>query len=284
MEALVAVGLASNILQFVDFAKSIVSDTKKFYENALGAKDEYQDAEGYAQRLQRLAAQVAMPQAPFRGAVSAEEKELKELGERCSQIANELLVATRDVTASSHNDWAQSAKKAIKSRLSSSQIKSLQTRLDRISQQLTGQLLNAQLENTERTLSGMAAENRRLSSRRDEDINHLQEQLQHVTTLLEKGKGQRDAAISLAGIAETGAQFSAEQLILGRLFFHGMNERHTSVHVKHEQTLSWIFEDNSPLHFAEFLEGEGSLYWVSGKPGSGKSTAMKYICQHSETE
>lgn len=284
MEALVAVGLASNILQFVDFAKSIVSDAKKFYENASGAKDEYQDAEGYAQRVQRLAAQVAMPQAPYGGGISVEEKELKELGERCSQIANELLEATRGVTATSHKDWVQSARKAVKASLSSSQIKSLQGRLDRISQELTGKRFQAQLQNTERALSGMAAEYRWLSSKREEDIRHLQEQLQHVTRLLEKGESQRDIAIALSAAAETGAPFTAEELIVRRLFFYGMNERHTNVHVEHEETLSWIFEEDSPVRFVEFLEAQSSLYWVSGKPGSGKSTAMKYICQHSETQ
>ncbi|KAF4544448.1 uncharacterized protein LTHEOB_6018 [Lasiodiplodia theobromae] len=195
MDPLTAVGLASNILQFVDFARSIVSDAKKFYDTTSGAKDEYQEA-------------------THGGNLSEEEKELKELGEQ----------------SSSHKDW----------------IKSLQTRLDRISQQFTGERLLTQLKHTETTLKEIAAENRRLASRSEEDIHHLQEQLQHVIMMLERGERQRDAAISLAGIAETGAQFSAEQFILGRLFFHGMNERHTNVHVEHEKTLSWIFDEDSP--------------------------------------
>ena len=32
--------------------------------------------------------------------------------------------------------------------------------------------------------------------------------------------------------------------------------------------------------FAEWLKSGQGYYWISGKPGSGKSTLMNYICQH----
>ena len=35
--------------------------------------------------------------------------------------------------------------------------------------------------------------------------------------------------------------------------------------------------------FSEWLESDQSVYWVSGKPGSGKSTLMKFLADNAET-
>ncbi|KAL2204443.1 hypothetical protein CC79DRAFT_1400618 [Sarocladium strictum] len=35
--------------------------------------------------------------------------------------------------------------------------------------------------------------------------------------------------------------------------------------------------------FDEWLKSDSQLYWVSGKPGSGKSTLMKFLAEHSQT-
>src|SRR3569833_2171716 len=36
-------------------------------------------------------------------------------------------------------------------------------------------------------------------------------------------------------------------------------------------------------NFVEWLESKNDLYWISGKPGSGKSTLMKFIASRPET-
>ncbi|KAJ6781664.1 hypothetical protein PWT90_01414 [Aphanocladium album] len=50
----------------------------------------------------------------------------------------------------------------------------------------------------------------------------------------------------------------------------------------HENTFEWAWA--SRLHFAEWLEMQDEgVYWVSGDPGSGKSTLMKHLSGHSIT-
>lgn len=54
----------------------------------------------------------------------------------------------------------------------------------------------------------------------------------------------------------------------------------------HRQTLQWVLQpsdteqpwDNLP----EWLKNGSDIYWVRGKPGSGKSTLMKFLYQHSQ--
>ncbi|CAG9990569.1 unnamed protein product [Clonostachys byssicola] len=47
-----------------------------------------------------------------------------------------------------------------------------------------------------------------------------------------------------------------------------------------QNTFSWIFD--LPLFYNWIQEGSG-LFWISGKPGSGKSTLMKYIYRSQQT-
>lgn len=55
--------------------------------------------------------------------------------------------------------------------------------------------------------------------------------------------------------------------------------RYAEVHEAHEKTFHWLF-DPSIVSFSEWLSEESSkkqpIYWVQGKPGSGKSTLMKF--------
>ncbi|KAF5972356.1 heterokaryon incompatibility protein het-E-1 [Fusarium coicis] len=41
----------------------------------------------------------------------------------------------------------------------------------------------------------------------------------------------------------------------------------------------FISAGTSPIGFKEWLASDSSLYWITGKPGSGKSTLMKYLLQ-----
>jgi ABC-type molybdenum transport system ATPase subunit/photorepair protein PhrA len=70
--------------------------------------------------------------------------------------------------------------------------------------------------------------------------------------------------------------------------FNVIDERHIAIRPAHAKTFSWIIEASSAstnewrpsVKFVEWLQSESSLYWVSGKPGSGQSTLMKYLLGH----
>ncbi|KAL4732217.1 hypothetical protein ACLX1H_001226 [Fusarium chlamydosporum] len=70
-----------------------------------------------------------------------------------------------------------------------------------------------------------------------------------------------------------------EQLFISRLCYDTMQERTSTIKDAHKGTFRWIFEDNSTTSFKDWLVSDRSLYWITGKPGSGKSTLMKYLLQ-----
>lgn len=74
-------------------------------------------------------------------------------------------------------------------------------------------------------------------------------------------------------------------IILELLKYETMPDRHEEIHVAHEGTFDWILSDYKPptthmAHYhdlAQWLQGRAALYWITGKPGAGKSTLMKYL-------
>ncbi|KAI0116035.1 hypothetical protein F4776DRAFT_666610 [Hypoxylon sp. NC0597] len=72
--------------------------------------------------------------------------------------------------------------------------------------------------------------------------------------------------------------------VLEYLTFRHINDRYDTVKKKHGKTFEWIFEPKghnrlpwSP--FPDWFESDSPCYWVNGKPGSGKTTLMKFINQ-----
>src|SRR6185295_2739520 len=66
--------------------------------------------------------------------------------------------------------------------------------------------------------------------------------------------------------------------------FAGMGCREPQITTAHSNTFQWVFEptdinSRSPnlSKFAVWLQGDHPIFWISGKPGAGKSTLMKFI-------
>ncbi|KAH8900176.1 hypothetical protein GQ53DRAFT_741136 [Thozetella sp. PMI_491] len=100
-------------------------------------------------------------------------------------------------------------------------------------------------------------------------------------------KGRKPARPAPAGLLN--------DFILESISFRSMRNREEAVADAHENTFDWIFKppradqrgakNDLGDHFARWLASDelGSIYWVTGKPGSGKSTLMRYISEHPST-
>ncbi|KAI0003501.1 hypothetical protein F4779DRAFT_634583 [Xylariaceae sp. FL0662B] len=75
-------------------------------------------------------------------------------------------------------------------------------------------------------------------------------------------------------------------VILNSLTFQTLTHRQDAIPSAYEKTFRWVFDDPQTdkqgnaiwSNFPVWLRGGSeAIYWVTGKPGSGKSTLMKYI-------
>jgi hypothetical protein len=113
----------------------------------------------------------------------------------------------------------------------------------------------------------------------------------------------------LSRATEKGLGYASEQALLESIRFDTIEDRQIAVREAHHKTFSWILhrseDSQSHENFADWLASDGNLFWgkiskdeysktllenamtdistVSGKPGSGKSTLMKFICEHENT-
>lgn len=82
------------------------------------------------------------------------------------------------------------------------------------------------------------------------------------------------------------------------LQFEALPRRHEAIAAAHEQTFRWLLgdeitnqtlpkltktNDRGKSALAQWLESEDGIFWVSGKPGSGKSTLMKFVAGATRT-
>lgn len=75
--------------------------------------------------------------------------------------------------------------------------------------------------------------------------------------------------------------------VLASLSFNQHESRQRHVNKAHARTFDWIFNDSSgstdDCTFSTWLKIGDGFYWIQGKPGSGKSTLMKFLCQDRRT-
>lgn len=93
---------------------------------------------------------------------------------------------------------------------------------------------------------------------------------------------QRLQSLSLSEIV-----VKKQQAVLESLTFESRPVRHTQIAAHHEKTFTWALKTNQDptlgTSIGDWLRQGDGIFWVSGKPGSGKSTLMKYIADSSIT-
>jgi hypothetical protein len=79
--------------------------------------------------------------------------------------------------------------------------------------------------------------------------------------------------------------------IANGLHFRDVKHREAAIPMAYKKTFEWIYatprsnsESQAWVGFTPWLEGSAKeAYWITGKPGAGKSTLMKFVTQHPRT-
>lgn len=87
----------------------------------------------------------------------------------------------------------------------------------------------------------------------------------------------------LSSMSEEAELVLKGQQILQSLYYSELLLRYDAVDEEYPETVRWIF-DNGEHGFRDWLKADHGTYWISGKPGAGKTTLMKFICESGETE
>lgn len=108
------------------------------------------------------------------------------------------------------------------------------------------------------------------------------------------GSAKLPHAVDIEGLRDLLAEVSLserdmvkEQEVLGSLYYEHYSDRYISISPAHKKTFSWVFNPANTSSEGKRLlwwlrQGRG-VFWITGKPGSGKSTMMKFLCDDSQT-
>ncbi|KAL8995001.1 MAG: hypothetical protein Q9169_005177 [Polycauliona sp. 2 TL-2023] len=142
------------------------------------------------------------------------------------------------------------------------------------------------------------------SLRQSHDIDTLDERVRDLALRIERGRITTDRLLAnqtFQILDHFDRKFDdrerereidlARQRFIDSLFFPEIEAREDEIVDAFQGTCQWIFDP--PLiegtgtrkwhNFREWLEAGQGVYWISGKPGAGKSTLMKYIVSEPRT-
>ncbi|KAF2681607.1 hypothetical protein K458DRAFT_391569 [Lentithecium fluviatile CBS 122367] len=316
MEALAAVGLASNVVQFVDFAGKIVSQTIRIYrERPRDPAIDDSDEEAPSSHLEKITSDLEqfnkhLTQSldtcdPNPAKLSSSDKEIVRICRECQKITDSLLAALRKLRRTNKKLWS-SFVAALRTVWSEGEINELRQTLDSYRQQITLHILasvreeirSLQQMRTERdenllttveeTRSTVQALLRATSIRgewKEEVIEAMHDDYKHNGT---SNYLRASPAVGMESQLNDEDSRRFNEGLLGWIRFTELDNRHEKISVAYEQTFEWIFHNPPNNEWSDFTswlrDDHEQLYWMTGKPAAGKSTMMKFIYSDPRTK
>src|ERR1700749_785281 len=92
-----AIGLAANILQFVDFSYKVIADAKEIYQSVSGSTCAHAELQSITESFVRLSSTFERPPDDARTTATTAEQEICKLAISCKSIADELIATIQNL-------------------------------------------------------------------------------------------------------------------------------------------------------------------------------------------
>lgn len=153
-------------------------------------------------------------------------------------------------------------------------------------------LVSSRMSELSRTVESMETEGKYTRPEHESQVDSTARILEEL-----RGEAQRRSAIRdashLAAFTEADVKLFRHRMaaltksenalladrIVSSLNYNSRPVRFDSIPQAHKDTFQWAFKSR----LSDWLHSGTGTFWVSGKPGSGKSTFMKFISKHPQT-
>ncbi|KAH7354678.1 hypothetical protein BKA65DRAFT_592827 [Rhexocercosporidium sp. MPI-PUGE-AT-0058] len=308
LDPLTALGVASNVLSVIDFSGKIISGAVSIYGSADGASKDYADVESVAIDLSELSGKLSHDIRTLTlntgaaavhlsgSAPSVHQEALCKLALRCKQLADDLIQALQKLKVKSDkHKMFKSGLASIKILLKSEDVARYERTLDDLRSEMTARMVSLISEHQREMFDILRqqSEDRWRSDRMIKmSTDNLESAMASAMEQLSLAPSKADFAELMVGIHELAGEWRHTTSLLktiNSLSFESISARWAAVESAHSTTFDWAFHDNTASDvkipsLGEWLRSGSGIFWVTGKPGSGKSTFMKYVCMEKRTE
>ncbi|EPS45160.1 hypothetical protein H072_844 [Dactylellina haptotyla CBS 200.50] len=305
MDPLTALGACSSILQVVDFSIKILSKGNELRTSLSGALPENLQLESVASHLQALVAKLQQQNTPSH----PQAQGLNQLSALCTQTVNELLSVLETLKITGPRTKWKSFRAAVKSVWKKEKIEELKNRLVTIRDEIEfgiivdlkeGLVLLSErqsgrfdaLDQSTRTVLHAVLAGQSAAAAAAEVQLRVMNNIQSTISTQVASEHQRTRDKILTELRFQRGQMNiplddkTDITVMLRSFT--TDDRHSAISEAHQKTFEWVWDGLDTAHggrnnFWSWLKRGKGIYWISGKPGSGKSTLMKYIYHDTRT-
>ncbi|KIL85966.1 hypothetical protein FAVG1_10935 [Fusarium avenaceum] len=310
VDPLTALGTASAIITLVEFSSKILTNTKAIYQSATGQNDDT-----------IVLAIVARDVGILGDAITASswtDNNMNDLVYTSQEIARDLLQAIDKLKVKGDKTVWKSFRLALKDVWTKRKLESFSQRLATLQAQVASHIqLLLLVSEISLAIHKLDEGHQRLRLATSSGLQDLRNDVLSAIDEVMPDESMSEAAIkkqrrlyttngtfsqhstdtfttalhhlsqSMRQLLDAGQSTASAQDLMGSLYFRALRNRKSKICQAHTATFSWIFDcskyTTEPITFVDFLKGKGDLFWIRGKPGSGKSTLMKFLSVHQET-
>ncbi|KAL8794629.1 MAG: hypothetical protein Q9195_002825 [Heterodermia aff. obscurata] len=309
LEAVAAVGLAGSVITLIDFAVKLISKGRQYHKSVDGSLKEVVDIKVVSDNLGRLSQDVigSAQSLSLSGAPLHENEALQAVAKNCLEITSEFCAVLAKLEHQGPLSRWRSFRQAFKHLLGKKEIERMLQRLRLVREDLAIHLLVVMKQD----LLGM---HKQLEKNIVKHLNAIFDSKENRTAALSKTlvKVAEDEKSTVTrkwhmknpnvvlGVSEALSNLALQdgkkcltEFMQNSLFFPQLPERHARIAEAHTATFRWILDEDESCQSAEYSNyvqwlldssNVNGLYWVTGKPGSGKSTLMRYLYNDRRTK
>ncbi|KAI0096079.1 hypothetical protein GGR51DRAFT_567513 [Nemania sp. FL0031] len=303
MAELAFIGLAGNILQFLQMGIRLAANARELYRSRSGTTAINAQFEADTEELKSLMEQLRSPSSSP-GQTKA-EKQLSKSVKYCIEASDTLLGVLGELKVKNGrtSKFAEVAKRTLFNESKRDKIIQLHKRLCDLEDSVMFRIVIALREDQStisKALRSLGDNNRRLEANTTQKLDLIHHNLRmvfdkipsdpldkllddpsEVASVVQKIRSAWPKDLRLNLISEEIMNAQKQQKFLKSLLFPEIKARYQSIKESHPETFSWMLDDEGPKFLRWLEEGEGT-YWIRGKAGSGKSTLMRFLVERKE--
>ncbi|KAJ4854436.1 NACHT domain-containing protein [Trichoderma breve] len=266
MSGFEALSMVCSIMQVISFTKEVLTLCKDVYD---GRPTTDRQMEENTASIQVLLDDMKRRSSHMQQQTK-DEKELYAIAQKCSKAAQELQKEIQQVTK--HHKPGDTLRAIIAGYKSKSHKRKISS--------LYEQFCQYQKTLETHILVRLCTKSDAIELQRHEDFTTLSDTMKYFISQLATGHTEMANLMARDG-DQTRQHIQQSEARVKHLKYESMNSRQTELKPAHEATYVSIFES---LDRDEKLDDASRIFWIQGKPGAGKSTLMKFLLQHKNTQ